>query len=106
MSPSGSQVRYQRVVASTSASTPAISSSCGASVDALEALDDLPARVRAGHLARDPEGAHDVGRLGAALGHSWETNVGPSALTTALALTMQISCAAQRVLGQQVRRSA
>ena len=69
MSPSGSQVRYQRVVSSTSESTPPISSSCGALVDALEPLDDLPARVGAGHLAGDPERAHDVGRLGAALGH-------------------------------------
>ena len=100
--PRAPRSRYQRVVASTSASTPPISSSCARAVDALEALDDLPARVGAGDLAGDPEGAHDVGRLGAALGDELRDERRPERVDDRVGVDHADQLAPQRVLVEQV----
>ena len=92
MSPSGSQVRYQRVVASTSASTPVMSSSWASRV-APSRRSTTSQRASAPVTSRAIRNARTTSAGSAPRSAtSCDMKVGPSALTTALELTMQISC--------------
>ena len=95
--------RYQRVTASTSASTPAISSTWTAGSTAPpERLDRLPVGLGAGHLACDPVGADDLGGRGAALGHELGDEDGAERVDDEVGVDGRDQLAPQRVLGQQV----
>ena len=70
---------------------------------ARQALDGVPARAGAGDLARDPVGARRRRPASAPRSAaSWETNVGPSELTTDVRVDHRDQLAPQRMLGEQV----
>jgi hypothetical protein len=69
---------------------------------AREALHRVPARVRAGDLARDAEGARDVGRLGAALGRQLRRERRAERVHDHVGVDHRDQLAPQRMLGQQM----
>ena len=73
---------------------------------AAEALDLVPARVRADHLARDPERADDVGDLGPALRGELGDERRPERVHDLVGVDHRDQLAPQRVLARAGGRSA
>ena len=77
-----------------------------AAADVLEPLDRLPQRVGAGHLDRDPEGAHHGGDVDAALGDHLRDERRAESVDGGVRVEHADQLRAQRVLGQQVPAAA
>ena len=105
--PARPRTRYQRVTASTSTSTPPISSACtSGSTLPSRLLDRLPVGLRADDLAGDPVGPHDLGGPGAALGHELGDEHRPERVDDEVGVDRREQLAPQRVLRPAARRSA
>ena len=106
-SPGAPSTRYQRVTASTSMSTPPISSAwiSGSTLPSRSSIVSQ-SRLRADDLAGDPVGPHDLGRPDAALGDDLGDEHRPERVDHEVGVDRGEQLAPQRMLRQQRRRSA